>query len=844
MHFNFILATILILNVATNARVIDTEEIISTENVTKIHVVTKPIEKPITTVIGRCLLGQGEVSYQKSECNRRNGRFFKKFYDFPACYSDFVCLLPGPEIYVPEIETSTITEVETPIIDDIDLSNCITLSGIKYCSADISNISSCQLDSDSYDFKKCISDASERLSDLNNLVKKPSIPIITEKPLTIATPINTIPVITSIIGKITPTPIPITAVPKPIEECALGKGVVMNQLIDCEKQHGRFYKKFHPYPECYSDYVCFLPPTNITKETVCIYIDGKQYCQADITNVASCRNGTSNYDLLKCAKESQKIFSDLKYKDTPPLPTPFRPITMTTTLPVAKTTTTATTTIKNVEVTNILIPATTMPVQKSECFLGKGDVTNQLIDCEKLNGRFFKKFHPYPECYSDYVCFLPAEKENPESSTCVYIDKKQYCQADITNIDMCKPENTKNDVVPCAKRSKEILDDFSFEYNIFIPKPYTPISMSTTLPVVKTTTEDIPTKTPDVDDKNKMEECPVDEIDIKSLSIECQKQYGKFYELFHPYPDCYTDYVCFLPPITLTKDSVCIYINERQYCRSDITNIDSCRMGTANYDLLVCAKESKKIFKDLKYKDTPPLPTPFRPITITKTSIKPILTLNPITKPIIEPTVMPITKITTTTTITTNVVKTTTAISSSVPIPEPTIKPMTQGRCLLGEGDTMLQYIDCTQLNGKFYSKGHGYPDCYADFICFIPKLDSADIDLSNCINIDDQTYCSVEVTNVKYCNKKKNNYDFKKCVEEASGIFEKFSFQPAISIVLPDVETKKEESQSTTIVVPEIPSTIVVVPTITKNFVSSETIVNVDVEFDEIETDSSSDEE
>jgi len=1179
MFFKFIVATILLLNVAIHARVIDTEEeIISTNGkVTKTFSITEkiipsPIEKPVI-LIPRCPLGKGEVSYQKSECTRKNGRFFKKFYNYPQCYSDFVCLIPSPEIYHPKIDTRVIiTKTETSTITpNIDLSNCITISGIKYCSADISNITSCQFGKNNYDFKKCILNASEKLSDLKNLIFKQGIPIITSKPsvkpLTIGTtvvennstktsktiPTKTIPTpkpttscakgilfdmtkeadcqkrngkfylkfhqypicdfdyvcfipavdedpesstcvyidgkqychadITSInacnaynkdivpcakkcksifedfyfeYNVFTPKPytsvsmsttlpiiktesptittttttdiiistktsktitaktlltspttipvikttlkttsttsdniIPVTTIPVMMKECPLGKGVVMNQLIDCEKMNGKFYKKFHPYPECYSDYVCFipavdedpesstciyidgkqycqadisnvksckadnkdvvpcakecksifddfsfeynvfipkpytpvsmsttlpimktespittttmidkiistpieecpsdkdeiknksiecknkygkfyeyfhpypdcysdyvcfLPPVNLTKETVCIYINEKQYCLSDITTIDSCKIESTDYDLLTCAKESKKIFSDLKYKDTPPLPTPFRPI-IATTIPVIKTTSITTTTVTTHD--NI-IPATTIPVMMRECPLGKGVVMNQLIDCEKMNGKFYKKFHPYPECYSDYVCFIPAVDEDPESSTCIYIDGKQYCQADISNVKSCKADN--KDVVPCAKECKSIFDDFSFEYNVFIPKPYTPVSMSTIQsltisPITKPIVE--PTAIPSI------RECKNGAGEVTLQYIECTKKNGKFYRKFHQYPDCYSDFVCFIPdlsdllPSLLTK---CIYIDNLVYCTADISNIMYCKIGSQNYDFKKCVEESSRLFSDFVYKPILPATTPTvvtKPITITKTSIKPSLTINSTTQIIIKPTVMPLTRVTTP--VTTNSIKTATTVTSTTPAILP--KPMTQGRCLLGQGDTMLQYIECTQLNGIFYSKGHGYPDCYADFICFIPKLDNNDnSDSTDCINIKDQTYCSVDITNVKYCNKKKNDYDFNKCVEEASHIFVNFSYQSAPNLSLPKVEIKLNDIQATTIVVPEVETktndiqatTIVapeLIPNVVKNINDVETVVNVDVgyEIDENETDSSDEEQ
>ncbi|OUM60245.1 hypothetical protein PIROE2DRAFT_14064 [Piromyces sp. E2] len=999
MILNILLATILILNVATNARVIDFEDINSTTT-TDIEITDTDIPismaKTISSIHHYCPVGKGDVTFQKIECNNRNGRFFKKFYDYPACYSDFVCFLPVEVAYLPVTESiSSITtiEVEEP---EIDYSNCITIGGIYYCSADISNIGSCQFGSTDYDFKKCISEASERLSDLKKFVMpQPIIPAIMTESLTttitraspISTPITTttppatvdkiskteifmpqttmpvkqsecalgkgvvtdqlidcekrngrffkkfhpypecysdyvcflptvkedpesstcvyiegkqycqaditnidmcsakntekdvvpcakickgifndfsfdynifIPkpytpmpmsttlpvvkpsttnvIITTSINKINITNIPVvpvTAIPKPVTECPLGKGVVMNQLIDCEKMHGRFYKKFHPYPECFSDFVCFLSPQGtLTPLSVCIYIQGRQYCQADITNIDVCRPKSANYDLLACANASKKIFSDLKYDENPPLPTPFRPYT-----PIIKasTTTTTTTTTK----TEIFIPQTTMPVKQSECALGKGVVTDQLIDCEKRNGRFFKKFHPYPECYSDYVCFLPTVKEDPESSTCVYIEGKQYCQADITNIDMCSAKNTEKDVVPCAKICKGIFNDFSFDYNIFIPKPYTAMLMSTTLPMVKPSTTASPptTTTTFINDMNKLinsKDCLNETGKITHPSIECAKKDGKFYQKFHPYSDCYSDYVCFIPdlsdllPSLLTK---CIYIDNLVYCTAEMSTIKYCKIGSQYYDFKKCVEESARLFGDFTYKPILPATTTVpsfvtKPVIITKTSLKPSLTIKPITIPVIDPTIKPKTKITVLPT--TNVIKTTPAItiaSTSKPRIEPTIKPMTPGRCLLGQGDTMLQYIDCTQLKGKFYSKGHGYPQCYADYICFIPKVEDIDSSSSSssssdCINIDGQTYCSVEITNVQYCNKKKNDYDFRKCIEKASTIFDKFSYQPVPS---------------------DIP--IEIVPSISKNFIDNNVAVDVDVDVN-YETDSSIDDE
>jgi len=252
----------------------------------------------------------------------------------------------------------------------------------------------------------------------------------------------------------------------PHVDCPLGLGVVMNQYLECERKNGRFYKKFHPYPECYSDYVCFIPTVLYDGDEApssCIYIDGKPYCKADVSNIKSCRVRVAGYNFKQCVKEASEIFSDFVYETHPPV-----------------TSTTTTTTTRRIRPTAILtevltpIPNPTAypvlpiidptPTVRRECLLGQGVVATQYFQCERLGGKFYKKFHGYPECYSDYVCFIPSNNVGSLNgvSKCIIIDGGVYCSAEISNIKYCKNGTDDYNFNKCVKTASEIFSDFSY----------------------------------------------------------------------------------------------------------------------------------------------------------------------------------------------------------------------------------------------------------------------------------------------------------------------------------------------------------------------------------------------
>jgi len=581
-------------------------------------------------------------------------------------------------------------------------------------------------------------------------------------------------------------PIPVTAIPLPTEfpeeaikpivtqkpECALGLGVVATQYFECTKKNGKFFRKFHPYPECYSDYVCFLPSPGVYVNQPCISIDGNVYCSADISNIRYCKYGSKSYDFKKCVEEASNIFPGFIYKVVKPKPL------VTTLIPITKpkttTTTTTTTTITTFK------PIFTV---KPLCPEGAGEVMNQFIECDKNGGRFYHKFYPYPDCYSDFVCFLPAG--DFISTQCIRIDNKVYCSANISNIDSCKLGTESYNFKKCVQQASIIFPDFIYQ-------PIVPITIKPTIkptiirPTIKPTIDikvskefevkeeinnvlkendakekinnghllvgrsnqpipvtaiPLPTEFPEEAIKpivTQKPECALGLGVVATQYFECTKKNGKFFRKFHPYPECYSDYVCFLPSPGVYVNQPCISIDGNVYCSADISNIRYCKYGSKSYDFKKCVEEASNIFPGFIYKVVKPKPL--------------VTTLIPITKP----------KTTTTTT-------TTTTITTFKPIF--TVKPL----CPEGAGEVMNQFIECDKNGGRFYHKFYPYPDCYSDFVCFLP---AKDIQTNRCIKIDSKLYCSANITNIGFCRYGSKSYNFRSCIKKASELFPDFRYE------------------------------------------------------------------
>ncbi|OUM60247.1 hypothetical protein PIROE2DRAFT_14066 [Piromyces sp. E2] len=160
-----------------------------------------------------------------------------------------------------------------------------------------------------------------------------------------------------------------------------------------------------------------------------------------------------------------------------------------------------------------------------------------------------------------------------------------------------------------------------------------------------------------------------------------------------------------------------------------------------------------------------------------------------------------------------------TRIITEIPI-KPTILPIK--KCPLGKGVVREQLLQCNKLNGKFYSKFHPYPDCYSDYVCFLPDNGTKKIiALKNCINIEDKIYCSADISNIRYCRPELRSYDFKQCVSEASKLFPNFTYRPVIrpTIMPPPLRTTIMPPPPRTIIKPTIlpppPKTTIIKPPI-----------------------------
>jgi len=720
-----------------------------------------------------CFIGDTIIIDQRLHCYNRNGKFYSIYHEFPDCYTDYVCFIPAEDSIATNIDVPDYKESETPF--------CIIIEGNRYCSADISNINTCNFNNKEYDFETCVQKTNKIFSTFNYTIDKSTLTHltrITKQPITTTTTV----IIEKITKIINPTGIPLPS-PSPITTCKIGAGEVTHLRIECEKRYGAFYKKFHPFPECYSDFLCLLPPEN-TKEisSSCINILGVQLCKSDITNVKYCNPDSETYDFEACVKEAEKLFGNLNYLTNPPV----RPYETINVEPIPTTTD---------EFTPIDIPTETPLVE--ECLIGAGEVTHLRFECENRYGKFYKKFHPFPECYSDFVCFLIPDEEEEINSSCIFISNQQYCKTDITNLTYCDPESKNYDFKACVEETEKLFGDFKYKTNAPSPTPFR------TVPTVKPTltiTESISIETP-----TPVGECLVGEGEVTHLRFECENRYGKFYKKFHSYPECYSDYVCLLgPEKTEEISSSCIYISNHQYCKSDITNVKYCSPDSEDYDFKACMEEAKTLFGDLVYKTDPPLPTPFRiiPPVITTTSSSSTIT-NVVTANAIATTT------------------TTTEISFLSLKPLPT--PMTLRTCLLGEGDTMLHKINCNSMNGKFYSKFHPAPECYSDFVCFISN-DEVSTNNNDCIIIDGSVYCSADISSINYCRKNSIDYDFNKCINEAKTLFPNFANSYTGDVISPPKITIPIIKTETEILT--IPNTKVVT-TITKTETSVIDVTN-----------------
>jgi len=720
-----------------------------------------PTETPL---IEECLIGAGEVTHLRFECENRYGAFYKKFHPFPECYSDFLCLLP-PE------NTKEIS------------SSCINILGVQLCKSDITNVKYCSPDSETYDFEACVKEAEKLFGNLNYLTNPPVRPYET---------INVEPIPTTT-DEFTPIDIP-TETPL-VEECLIGAGEVTHLRFECENRYGKFYKKFHPFPECYSDFVCFLIPDEEEEiNSSCIFISNQQYCKTDITNLTYCDPESKNYDFKACVEETEKLFGDFKYKTNAPSPTPFR------TVPTVKPTLTITESI-SIET----------PTPVGECLVGEGEVTHLRFECENRYGKFYKKFHSYPECYSDYVCLLGPEKTEEISSSCIYISNHQYCKSDITNVKYCSPDSEDYDFKACMEEAKTLFGDLVYKTDPPLPTPFriippvitTTSSSSTITNVVTanaiattTTTTEIsflslkPLPTPMT-----LRTCLLGEGDTMLHKINCNSMNGKFYSKFHPAPECYSDFVCFISNDEVsTNNNDCIIIDGSVYCSADISSINYCRKNSIDYDFNKCINEAKTLFPNFANSYTGDVISPPK-ITI------------PIIKTETEILTIPNTKVVTTITKTETSVIDVTNPTSIPPIELPT-PSMPVRPCLPGEGDSILYYQDCSIMNGRFYSRQRPAPECFPDFVCFIPYDEKSHTIDTDCVSINGSLYCSSEISTFSNCKKNSNSYDFKKCIQEVSALFPNFIYEDVSAIVSPPEVTIPITAEVTTI--PKIETSVI----------------------------------
>jgi len=321
--------------------------------------------------------------------------------------------------------------------------------------------------------------------------------------------------------------------------CNLGDTIIIDQRIHCINRNGKFFNLYHEFPDCYTDYVCFIPAedsitTNIVSDykesetPFCINIEGNRYCSADISSIKICNFKNKEYDFETCVQEASKIFSTFNYTiDKPAL----IHLTLITKQPTATTTTTTTTTTIIDKITAIINPTgisipLPSPSPITTCKIGAGEVTHLRIECEKRYGAFYKKFHPFPECFSDFVCLLPPEKTEEISSSCINILGSQFCKSDITNLSYCSPNSASYNFKACVEEAKKLFGDLNHAENppLLSVLPYE----TTNIEPISTTTEntitsiEIPTETPTV------MECLIGAGEVTHLRFECEKRYGHF----------------------------------------------------------------------------------------------------------------------------------------------------------------------------------------------------------------------------------------------------------------------------------------------------------------------------
>ena len=286
---------------------------------------------------------------------------------------------------------------------------------------------------------------------------------------------------------------------------------------------------------------------------------------------------------------------------------------------------------------------------------------------------------------------------------------------------------------------------------------------------------------------------------MRSQLLDCNKIHGKFYQNFHSYPECYTDFICFIPqreaaikPIVTNNyeirnepiktigisnvkqnKSSCIIIENVTYRSADITNIESCKKGMSSYNFNSCVKEASKLFPDFHYieidNDISIKTIPIKTIPIKMIPIKtiPVITKKTITtsiKTISSPS--PISNIS-------KILKTTTSIDKPEPLPT-IIQHICPPTGALG-----LFASQCDRDHGIFYYKEYGYPECTLKYACFSPMEDNNDS--RDCILHDGMKYCTIS-SNIPECQLNTDLYNFKECIEIVNSKLNFRNYGPIIS--------------------------------------------------------------
>ncbi|ORY84560.1 hypothetical protein LY90DRAFT_697139 [Neocallimastix californiae] len=580
--------------------------------------------------------------------------------------------------------------------------------------------------------------------------------------------------VTKVDKSISNEPIPVTAMVRP--ECPLGKGVVMNQLIDCNKTGGKFYRKFHPYPECYSDFVCFIPDdTNMQNSSFCITIDDNVYCSADITNIDSCRFGKPNYDFKQCVKDANKIFSDFSYSTFNPI------IASKKTMTIPK----ITASIINTKPIPISL-IKTKPILTS--IIKTKPIPISLIKTKPILTSIIKT-KPFP---------ISLIKTKPIS---ISIIKTKPVPTSIIKtkpitISIIKTKPVPTSIIKTKPIPTSLIKTKPIPTNIVTNLPISKIrtSITTTASSIKSTPIPVTTTTL----------CPLGKGVVRSQLLECNKIHGKFYQNFHSYPECYTDFVCFIPqreaaikPIVTDNyeirnepiktigtsnvkqnKSSCIIIENVTYCSADITNIESCKKGMSSYNFNSCVKEASKLFPDFHYieidNDIPIKTIPIRTIPIRTIPIRtiPIKTIPVITKKTITTSIKTISSPSPISNIS-KILKTTTSIDKPEPLPT-IIQHICPPTGALG-----LFASQCDRDHGIFYYKEYGYPECTLKYACFSPMEDNNDS--RDCILHDGMKYCTIS-SNIPECQLNTDLYNFKECIEIVNSKLNFRNYGPIIS--------------------------------------------------------------